>query len=76
MTVKELRDKLYRFEDNLPVYIANAHKPEPSKKDYVNGISGVETEVVISYKMDDEYQKAVILLDNGEVGEIAWKYKK
>lgn len=32
MTVKELRDKLYRFEDNLPVYIANAHKPEPSKK--------------------------------------------
>lgn len=71
MTVKELRDKLYRFEDNLPVYIANAHKPESSKKDYINGISGVETEVVISYKMDDEYQKAVILLDNGEVGEIA-----
>ncbi|SCH17556.1 Uncharacterised protein [uncultured Clostridium sp.] len=71
MTVKELRDKLCKFEDNLPVYIVKARKPEPSKKDYVNGISGVETEVVISYKMDDEYQKAVILLDNGEVGEIA-----
>ena len=32
MTVKELRDKLYRFEDNFPVYIAKAHKPEPQKK--------------------------------------------
>lgn len=71
MTVKELRDKLYKFEDNLPVYIVKACKPEPLKKDYVNEISGVETEVVISYKMDDEYQKAVILLDNREVGEIA-----
>lgn len=70
MTVKELRDKLYRFKDNLPVYIANVYKPEPLKKDYVNEISGIGTEVVISYKMDDEYQKAVILLDNGEVGEI------
>lgn len=71
MTVKELRDKLYRFEDNLPVYIAKARKPESSKKDYVNEIFGVGTEVVISYKIDDEYQKAVILLDNGEVREIA-----
>lgn len=70
MTVKELRDKLYRFEDNLPVYIAKAHKPEPPKEDYINGISEIITEVIISYETDDEHKKAVILLDNGEVGEI------